>query len=40
MNSILDKEPVKRAEKALKNFDDKLDVLVLKKNARSIGIRE
>ena len=35
MNSILDKEPVKRAEKALKNFDDKLDVLVLKKTART-----
>ena len=35
MNSILEKEPVKRAEKALKNFDDKLDVLVLKKTART-----
>ncbi len=35
MNSILDKEPVKRAEKALKNFDDKLDILVLEKTART-----
>ena len=35
MNSILEKEPVKRAEKVLKNFDDKLDVLVLKKTART-----
>ena len=35
MNSILEKEPVKRAEKALKDFDDKLNVLVLKKTART-----
>ena len=35
MNSILEKEPVKRAEKALKDFDDKLYVLELKKTART-----
>ena len=35
MNSILEKEPVKRAEKALKNFDDKLNILVLRQTART-----
>ena len=35
MNSILEKEPVKRAEKALKNFDDKLNVILLEKTART-----
>ena len=35
MNSILEKEPVKRAEKALKNFDDKLNILVLQQTART-----
>ena len=35
MNSILEKEPVKRAEKALKNFDEKLNVLILRKTART-----
>ena len=35
MNSILEKEPVKRAEKALKNFDEKLNVLILRTTART-----
>ena len=35
MNSILEKEPVKRAQKALKNFDDKLNVILLEKTART-----
>ena len=30
MNTILDKEPVKRAEKSLKKFDEKLEVIFLK----------
>jgi Cys-tRNA(Pro) deacylase len=33
--SLLDKEPVKRAEKALKNFDKLLSVIVLDKSART-----
>jgi Cys-tRNA(Pro) deacylase len=33
--SLLDKEPVKRAEKALKDFDPKLDVVILKETART-----
>ena len=33
--SLLDKEPVKRAEKFLKNFDQSLEVLVLKNSART-----
>ena len=33
--SLLDKEPVKRAEKSLKNFDQSLEVIVLDKSART-----
>jgi len=33
--SLLDKEPVKRAEKSLKNFDQSLKVIVLDKSART-----
>ena len=33
--SLLDKEPVKRAEKFLKNFDQSLEVLVLENSART-----
>ena len=33
--SLLDKEPVKRAEKALKDFDPKLDVVILRETART-----
>ena len=33
--SLLDKEAVKRAEKALKDFDYSLSVIVLKDSARS-----
>ena len=33
--SLLDKEPVKRAEKYLKNFDQSLEVIVLDKSART-----
>jgi Cys-tRNA(Pro) deacylase len=32
---LLDKEPVKRAEKSLKNFDQSLEVIVLDKSART-----
>ena len=35
MNSILFKEPVKRAEKAIKEFDPKLKIIVLEKTART-----
>ena len=35
MNSILDKEPVKRAQKILKEFDPSLEVIVLEKTART-----
>ena len=35
MNSILNKEPVKRAEKALKEFDDNLYIECLEKTART-----
>ena len=35
MNAILDKEPVKRAEKSLKIFDEKLKVICLEKSART-----
>ena len=35
MESILNKEPVKRAEKALKTFDQNLNVIVLDKTART-----
>jgi len=33
--SLLDKEPVKRAEKALKDFDPKLNVVILEETART-----
>ena len=33
--SLLDKEPVKRAEKSLKNFDQSLKIIVLDKSART-----
>tara|TARA_Y100000591_G_C21269821_1_gene422236 strand:+ start:54 stop:536 length:483 start_codon:yes stop_codon:yes gene_type:complete len=35
VNSILFKEPVKRAEKAIKEFDPKLKIIVLEKTART-----
>ena len=35
MNSILDKEPVKRAQKILKEFDPSLNVIILEKTART-----
>ena len=35
MNSILDKEPVKRAEKILKDFDPNLNVIILEQTART-----
>ena len=35
MNSILKKEPVKRAEKILKEFDDNLKVIILEDTART-----
>ena len=34
-NSIIDKEPVKRAEKSLKSFDKNIKVLILKNTART-----
>ena len=33
--SLLDKEPVKRAENFLKNFDQSLEVIILKNSART-----
>ena len=33
--SLLNKEPVKRAEKFLKNFDQSLEVIILKSSART-----
>ena len=33
--SLLDKKPVKRAEKFLKNFDQSLEVIVLENSART-----
>jgi len=33
--SLLDNEPVKRAEKSLKKFDQKLNVVILKNSART-----
>ena len=33
--SLLDKEPVKRAEKFLKNFDKSLEVIILENSART-----
>ena len=35
MNAILDKEPVKRAEKSLKKFDEKLEIICLEQSART-----
>ena len=35
MNSILDKEPVKRAQKILKEFDPSINVIILEKTART-----
>ena len=35
MNAILDKEPVKRAEKSLKKFDEKLEVICLEQSDRT-----
>ena len=35
MNSLLDKEPVKRAEKSIKEFDPKLKILCLEQTART-----
>ena len=35
MNSILLKEPVKRAEKSIKEFDEKLKVIILENTART-----
>ena len=35
MSAILDKEPVKRAEKSLKKFDEKLEVICLEQSART-----
>ena len=35
MNSILDKEPVKRAEKSIKRFNPNLKVIVLEQTART-----
>ena len=35
MNSILNKEPVKRAEKSIKEFDPKLKILCLEQTART-----
>jgi Cys-tRNA(Pro) deacylase len=33
--NLLDKEPVKRAEKSLKNFDQSLEVIILESSART-----
>ena len=33
--TLLDKEPVKRVQKALKNYSDKLEVIELKTSART-----
>ena len=35
MNSVLDKEPVKRVEKSIKKFDPKLEILFLEQTART-----
>ncbi|MDC3099127.1 YbaK/EbsC family protein [Candidatus Pelagibacter sp.] len=35
MNSILHKEPVKRAEKILKDFDQNINVIILEQTART-----
>ena len=33
--SLLDKEPVKKAEKALKDFDPEMNIIILKESART-----
>ena len=33
--SLLDKEPVKRVDKALKNFDPKMNIVILEESART-----
>ena len=33
--NLLDKEPVKRAEKFLKDFDESLDVIILENSAKT-----
>ena len=35
MNSLLDKEPVKRAEKSIKEFDPNLKIVCLEQTART-----
>ena len=35
MNSLLNKEPVKRAEKSIKNFDQSLEIICLEQTART-----
>ena len=35
MNSLLDKEPVKRAEKSIKEFDPNLKIICLEQTART-----
>ena len=35
MNPLLDKEPVKRAEKSIKEFDPSLEIICLKQTART-----
>ena len=35
MNPILEKEPVKRAEKSIKEFDSSLEIVCLEKTART-----
>ena len=35
MNSLLNKEPVKRAKKSIKEFDPKLKILCLEQTART-----
>ena len=35
MNTLLDKEPVKRAKKAIKAFDSKLEIICLEQTART-----
>ena len=35
MNPLLDKEPVKRVEKAIKEFDQKLEIICLEQSART-----
>ena len=35
MNSLLNKEPVKRAEKSIKEFDQNLEIVCLEQTART-----